>query len=182
MDRYHALRLKALLAVMRPERDYFLRKIHRWYSKTFHTPIAEVEEIPIDVILEALYEEKYEAMTSQELDEERQEMLVTEEQRRQEMMDAEVEEAEAFDFAALIALEEMAKKKKAPQTAKPADPGQLASPGPKEGPISPRPRQEKESVLPTPKLLPAISMKFVDESEFDDELDGFGAMAQPPKP
>ena len=84
MDSSEAIRLIALKAVLAARRrspdggvdpSYGLRRVFRWYSKTFSTPLAEVELLPIDDVLQAYWEETYEDMKDEELETERQSML-----------------------------------------------------------------------------------------------------------
>ena len=117
MDTYSAIRILALKAVMRPDAEYFVRKTIRWYSKTFSTPIADVEQIPFDTVLQAYFEERYGEMSRDELDAERRELLVTEEERRKLItMEEEDEvdmwlmgrmEAKAREEAMLVVLKSM---------------------------------------------------------------------------
>lgn len=62
MDSTDALQVVSLLAVIRQDSDYLLRKIYRWYSKTFFTPLHEVEDLPLEDVLTAYFEEAYEMM------------------------------------------------------------------------------------------------------------------------
>jgi succinate dehydrogenase flavin-adding protein (antitoxin of CptAB toxin-antitoxin module) len=60
VDRLEALQATALLAVIRESDDYLVRRILRWYSTTFHTPLHQVEELPFDYILTHYFETMYE--------------------------------------------------------------------------------------------------------------------------
>lgn len=64
MDHFKALRLIALkeVAAEVSSADYALRKVFRWYSKEFHTPLHQVDEIPIDDILRHYYEYNFEQL------------------------------------------------------------------------------------------------------------------------
>lgn len=42
----------------------------RWYSKTFHTPLPMVADIPLDEMFQAYYEEMYEKMEEKDMKEE----------------------------------------------------------------------------------------------------------------
>jgi len=53
------LQILALKAVEQPSWDDFYRKICRWYSKTFHTPLPQVLEMSEMEVLRTYYEEKY---------------------------------------------------------------------------------------------------------------------------
>ena len=56
-----ALRILALKEALSPEpsHDFFLRKVFRWYSKTFSTPLHQVYDLPLFDIMQAWYEELY---------------------------------------------------------------------------------------------------------------------------
>lgn len=56
-----ALRILALKEALseEPSHDYFIRKVFRWYSKTFSTPLHLVYELPLFDIMQAYYEESY---------------------------------------------------------------------------------------------------------------------------
>ena len=57
MDPFKALRVNAAMAVMRPDRAAFLRHVFRYYSSKFHTPLWQVEELPLDHVLTAYWEQ-----------------------------------------------------------------------------------------------------------------------------
>lgn len=62
MSFVESIRLLAMQAVLDSDPDYQLRSVLRWYSREFHTPLSEVYDIPIDEVIEAFYECKYEDM------------------------------------------------------------------------------------------------------------------------
>lgn len=71
MDHFEALRTLALADVAearagRPQGDYVLRRIFRWYSETFHTPLHLVDDLPLDDVLTAYYEANFEGMEEQQ--------------------------------------------------------------------------------------------------------------------
>lgn len=180
MDFFKAVRLIALKQVQDPDRDYLVRKVHRWYSKTFSTPLAEVYDLPLEDVFQAYFEERYEDMSEEDRDTERLELLETEAQRIARLRREDEDEADADAYARIVAEEEKAAaeakaKKKTEQ--------------PMLGEVPDRPTLgvgssiSRESVLPTvPKELPPnITMQFVDPDEFENEIEGFGAMAPPPK-
>ena len=61
-DIYRAEQLKALQAVLIGSEAYFYRRVCRWYSNEFHTPLKDVEILPYEHILQHYYENKLEAM------------------------------------------------------------------------------------------------------------------------
>lgn len=64
MDDLEAVKILALRAVLKPTSDptYRIRQIFRWFSKTFHTPLAEVEAMPLEDVLQHYFESDYEQM------------------------------------------------------------------------------------------------------------------------
>ena len=64
MDRLRAIQIIALKEVLsdKQSQDFQLRSIFRWYSKTFHTPLHIVEELPEFDILQAYFEDQYEQL------------------------------------------------------------------------------------------------------------------------
>ncbi len=180
MDLYQAIRLRAMRSVMRPDREFLIRKVLRWYSKTFFTPIAEVEEIPLEDVFQAYYEEMYEDMSEEDLEAERQELLITPEQRYDQIILEEANDAEMFEMGRMIAAEEAAKAK---STAKAKIVNQIVNLQHQQpGPIAPVEMSETDLPTAPRELPPGITMTFVDEDEFEAALDGFGAMSQPKKP
>lgn len=180
MDLHTAIRLRALRAVLRPDDAYHLRVVMRWYSKTFFTPLREVEELPLEEIWQAYYEEQYANMSDVELDHVKAELLTTDEQRYEQIVAEEAEEAEMFEMRRILEAEERAK---AVAAQKEQQKNEIANVAQKPGPILPvkLPETDLPSALPN-KLPPAITMTFVDEADFERELDGFGTMSQPEKP
>ncbi len=89
MHAFDAIRWQALRDVYltRKEKDgadpnYFFRKIFRWYSKEFSTPLHLVEELPVQDIMQAWYEQTFEDLEDQVLDELVKKSAITEEQQR----------------------------------------------------------------------------------------------------
>lgn len=52
----------ALLSVLEPDDEAFIRYLYRWFSKSFHTPLPQVEDLPLDYILQHYYETIYEEL------------------------------------------------------------------------------------------------------------------------
>jgi len=61
-----SIRKLAMLAVIEPDASAFLRRISRWFSQTFHTPLNEVEDLPTGYILQHYYEHTFEQMESKD--------------------------------------------------------------------------------------------------------------------
>ena len=64
---FHYLQLKAFDNVFNPTDDYLQRKICRWYSKEYNTPLHQVLEMSFDNILTHYYESMFENMNSTQL-------------------------------------------------------------------------------------------------------------------
>ena len=114
MDLLSAIRRCALWDVLSSEDDSFrLRRIYRWYSKTFNTPLHEAEKLPIAYVLQHFYEDHYESLLSadklEELEEERIVLTETEEERK-EREKRELEDKFGDEEFARQAEEEMKKK------------------------------------------------------------------------
>lgn len=67
MIEYTLAQLQALHDIANKTDDYFCRKVLRWYSKTFHTPLHQTESLPWLPILQHYYEAHYEALPEKDL-------------------------------------------------------------------------------------------------------------------
>lgn len=177
MDVYKAIRLRALRSVLFPDKDYIIRRTLRWYSKTFFTPLREVEDLPLEDVFQAYYEERYATLSDEDLDHEREDLLVTDEERYDRAVAEEAEEAEMFELSKIIAAEEAAKRRAAKKTSTPEQLAEIQH-------AQPEPMKLAEPLLPAlPKVLPPdITMTFMTDDAFEAEVDGFGSMSQPVKP
>lgn len=177
MDLFQAIRLRALKAVLHPDREYLIRRTLRWYSKTFHTPLHVVEEMPVEDVIVAYYEEQYAQMSEDQLAAEKEELLTPDEVRTARIIAEEAEEAEMFEMSQIVAAEEAAKKRAEVTKAATQKLADL-----QHQPLGPiKPHDLPESDLPkVPREMPeGITMSFVDDADFEAELEGFGAMGQP---
>lgn len=68
MNIWEAIRIQALKTVMNPTVDFELRKKFRWYSRTFHMSLKEVEEMPVEEVIRTYWETVYDEMTEGELE------------------------------------------------------------------------------------------------------------------
>lgn len=177
MDRFKALRLLAIKAVLEPDNEAHLRHVFRWYSKTFHTPLHIVETLDEDDVLQAFYESWFEDMNEDDREKELAELLETETQRRERLRKLDAERAESFDFARFSAeqeekarkLSEIDPKKEAPLQ----DPAFKAA----TKSLTPASALPKVAQDKAPKMEPDIEMKFVSSDEFEKELEGWGPIA-----
>lgn len=178
IDYYSALRLHAIRAVQKPDIDSNLRYIHRWYSKTFHTPLHVVADLDPEDILTAFYETTYEDMSEEDREQEIRELLETDEEKSARLRAKDEERADAYEFAKHTAEEERRKE----------DQKRLKDLELKE---KRKFQQVPEAALPKPmttamkdlkELPPDIEMKFTSAEDFEAELEGFGTMMPGKKP
>jgi hypothetical protein len=92
MEFYEAVRLNALHAVHNKDDDYYLRFIFRWYSKTFHTPLHMVDDLPLIDVITAYYEEMYEKMDEDALIQEKYKSSMTPEEWAEKLRKEEEED------------------------------------------------------------------------------------------
>jgi len=97
LDLLKAIRLCAVHSVKKRDADYTLRFVFRWYSEKFHTPLHEVEEIPLEILMEHYFECHYESLSEHELEEEIERLAETHAERlareKKEAEDAAADEA-----------------------------------------------------------------------------------------
>jgi len=155
MDPYADIRIIALNNVANKVGSYPIRKLVRWFSREFSTPIHVVEDLPIDYILLQYYESQYENMSKEELDEIVYSAVHGSDTSEKDSLANEVEE---YQFAK--AAEEIVKRKEGT-------------------PVEPTDREINP--LPAPNIsddeIERISMKFVDSIEgLEDALREAGGL------
>ncbi|NDC23764.1 MAG: hypothetical protein EBZ49_06500 [Proteobacteria bacterium] len=157
--------------------------MYRWYSRTYHTPLETAYELNKEDLMRIYFEDRYLEMREQDLEQEKSELLETEEERNERIAAEERAAFEADEFAQLVAEEEKKSSTSSSSEIKAQhDPGSPLAPAPPKN-ESMLGFVEKESNLPVPtKLPPDITMTFVSEEELREELEGFGKMSQPKKP
>lgn len=67
LNYFKFLQLKALDCIFNPTDDYLQRKICRWYSKEYSTPLNQVLEMPFDYVLTHYYESEFEKQDHNQL-------------------------------------------------------------------------------------------------------------------
>jgi hypothetical protein len=163
VDRVGALQLIALRNVLKPNEEYNLRYIFRWYSKTFSTPLHMVEDLDLDDILLAFFEERYERMTSDERLEERDNLLEDGDARKARET---AEEAEKIAEAELMKMSVEQNVKKVAEKAamqKAVEPLGLAK----------LPETEDQRVAPpVPPPDEEIKIEFVDDKDIEALMSG----------
>lgn len=97
-----ALRILALKEALseEPSHDYFIRKVFRWYSKTFSTPLHQVYNLPLFDVMQAYYEEIYSNLAdekdSPDFHEELSNLSKTEAELEKDRLEKDKEEAESY--------------------------------------------------------------------------------------
>lgn len=56
---YLTEQLKAVQALLHDTPDFFYRKVCRWYSKEYHTPLIQVYDLPYHHVLQNYYEAQF---------------------------------------------------------------------------------------------------------------------------
>ncbi len=166
MDLAAQIKIIAFKEVRDSTAEYHLRHVYRWYSAKFATPLHLVPSLPFSDILTAYFEDQFENMDADELEEERRLLTETEGQRLERIAAKEAEEASEADFLAMAETE----AKRLESTKIPEQPAVR--------PINHPHKQAKEADLPEPiSLPPDVTVKFVDDSFFEnlmDEIDNDG--------
>jgi len=116
-----SIRLLAYWSVTHPDRDYHIRRVHRWYSKTFSTPLHEVYQLPLDDVLRVYFEELYESMDDPQREEELGVLAESEAEKVARLKRESAEEAADYDFWKL-AEEEAKAEEEEEETVRPQKP------------------------------------------------------------
>lgn len=173
MEFFHAIKAKALRDVVLPESkgEYTLRHIFRWYSKTFHTPLHLVDDLPLEDVLRAYFEEKYEGFDQDEIEEEIRALTESKEEKAARLRAEEDQRLTDKLFQEAVEKREAARMEAKPDQA----------------PIvevqKPRQKGIAEVELPETKVAeqPLIKMTFLSDAELDALSEGHGMMTQPDK-
>lgn len=170
MDVLEAVKAKALRAVLQPDGEYHGRYVRRWYSRTFHTPLHIVEDLPMLDLFEHFYECQYEEMDPEKRKNALDIILETEEQRKHRMLEEDASDAGAQELLEMAKQEN--KKLELEASKKPA-------------PLPEIPAM-RESELPNRPIHaavpPDIKLTFIEEQSLLEEIEGLGSMIPPPKP
>ena len=100
-----ALRILALKEALSPEpsHDYFIRKVFRWYSKTFSTPLHQVYDLPLFDVIQAYYEDIYSNLADErdtpEFHEQLSNLSKTDDELEKESLEKDKAEVEGYLFA-----------------------------------------------------------------------------------
>ena len=125
----------------------------RWFSRTYHTPLTEVEKLPIEYLLQHYYENYYTELEPEDLDKERT-LLIETKAEKTERLRKEAEDELATQ--AFMQQQETAEKQKASKSETPLS-----------NPVT-------RSKLPEPSLdnpgvlAPRIDYKFVSDQDMEN--------------
>lgn len=169
MDIVEAAQIRALLSVIQQDTEYHVRRIQRWYSKTFATPLHEVEDLPLEDVLLVYFEEAFESMPEKKRVTLAIELTQTPEEKvAAEKAQKEAEEA-ASDEAFLKEIQEKASKEESNQAALQAKEFELAAKMMRE-------LGELDGLAGTnPPPLPDIEMTFDNDNLLGGEEDSIPA-------
>jgi hypothetical protein len=158
------------------DHEYALRRIFRWYSKTFYTALHVVETLPLEDILRAWWEQKYEDMTPEEIEAERLSLTQDPYELRKLQMAEDAADADIAEDMALLVKEEEAEAARAKAA---GNTNKLNIPIAPDNPFRSSIQKDPELVMgPTIRDKPEISMTFPTE-DLDLEGDSLGLLAKP---
>lgn len=171
MNIYVAAKLLALKATIEHDPDHERRRIMCWYSTTYHTPLHQVWELPIDFVLQAYYEDVFRNMEKDDIRNNIILLTETEEQKKNRIKEEEdyVDEEQAADdeFLKMVAEEEAAKAKQKPTGVTPEMP-QIEAPKK----ISWSPKEESETELPSALHTLPTAQELSSMNEDEDSIKG----------
>lgn len=186
MDRLKAIRILAAKAVKDRDVEYFMRFAKRWYSREFHTPLPQVDQIPDEEVLEHFFEVRYENMDEEDFEDEVTRLCETPEETAAREAAEEQEKAKDEDWYQEVLREEQERLTREAKKAGKKPP--LAPVRRDEEPIVTPPVPVMGSNLPTTfsedspirDLPPDIKLEFAEEGELDD-VDDWDMLGPPKK-
>ena len=113
LDEVESIQRQALMSVLEPNMEDFIRKICRWYSRAFYTPLHLVERMPLDYVAKHYFEYYYENMDDEDQDGALEYLSMSEEERVNKKRK---EEEDLKNFNEEAVKEEFEKKKKKNRT------------------------------------------------------------------
>jgi hypothetical protein len=153
VDQFEAIRVQALLDVMDGGFEYHWRRICRWYSTTFHTPLIEVDGLPIEHILQNFFEHAFEQQSKAE----RRKLAITLTETPDEVKKRERVAKAKSDDAYLKRIQKQAKKEAEQKVAKEAREKATAKA------LIEQLNEQDMLSIPNPPDLPDFSMRFDDK-------------------
>lgn len=136
--------------------DYFTRKVKRWYSSSFGVPLNQVDDLPIMDVMQHYFEDQFEGMADERLEEARQRMILD---------PAEEAARKDADAIANLELEKMAPEK-------------LLKKVPKQKPPAPEKPKEEFPIPEMPDDIAGLKMDFSGLGNLDS--DGVGGAVMDP--
>lgn len=109
-DKLDSIRIRALRAVWKPNAESIIRRIFRWYSREFSTPLHLVDMLPLDFVLMHWFEDQYEKLEVEEKHNLAIYLLETPDERRRRELE-EKKADEDFFLAAKLQAENSKSKK-----------------------------------------------------------------------
>ncbi len=155
------IRLIAFNEVRSQSAAYKLRSVYRWYSARFATPLHMVKRLPFSDVLTAYFEDQFENLDAEEMEEERLRLIETEDQRIARIAAEEAEASAEVDFQAFAEAE--AKRLETTQIPKQEAVRPIQHPHRKEAPEAP-----EFADAPATPIPPDITVKFVDDGFFEE--------------
>jgi hypothetical protein len=161
---FESLNLIALEGAVKPDGLSTMRYVMRWYSKTFHTPLhVVVNQVPMEDVWLAFYEEKYQGLSREELQEFIDLAMETPEEREARLIR---EAQDEISEASFMKMTEEAAKKQAEKKAETVDPASLLS----QVPVMNKPLPQAS--LPDIPVEPDIEIEFINPTSMDQMLEG----------
>jgi hypothetical protein len=180
-----AIRLIALRDVyyarvgLADEHDYNLRRIFRWYSHHFHTPLHEVESLPITDVVRAYWEQRYENLDDEFLEDAVRQAAMTDEDLAAADRDDDEKDVDAYHARRKENEAKAGRLRKEIELRQKAAADMMA--GRRPPPRKPKKDRDAELVANPDlvklgnKMPPNISLTFVnDDEEIDLEQDSMG--------
>lgn len=120
---YEAARILAMAAVRMPDWESGYRRVCRYYSEHFSTPLLDVFDLPVPFVLQHFYEQLYETMEADVLKNTIRDAIETSAERAERMrseaaIDKSIVNQAKADLARIMASRENKKKKTAEQAKK----------------------------------------------------------------
>jgi hypothetical protein len=158
-------------AVLYPDHDAFIRRVKRFYSKTFHVPLPQVDNLDEESVLLTYWEEMLEQMLDEDRDELCDKLTETDEEREARENKEKVAESKDDEFLATLNKEVMSGVIRGPPKERRRK-LVIKKPAPKQG----------EAPEPPPSPPPDIHMNFGDvDGNLPAEWALMDSLGPPPK-
>lgn len=176
MDIFRAIQILAAKSVRDNDGEFKLRQIFRWYSKNFHTPLHLVEELPIEDVLQHYFEYVFSEMEPEELQETISELIETQEDRLQRLINEEKVLIDEQEFKELAKTFDIKTKSIGN---KPIDKSIIPKTDAQVNKPMPEPTLSSGNVGQLP-ILPDIKIEYVDDNLLNEEIERINE--GPPRP